>query len=108
MKFDYSKLRGRIIEKFGSITAFAKAYGLSLITMSKKLNGKVAFSPEDIVRMSAPEFLDIQPCEYHEYFFVHMVHEMWIEIERMCCNGRYALHSAWSGWNTKNQCWLCI
>jgi len=76
MKFDYSKLRGRIIEKFGSITAFAKAYGLSLITMSKKLNGKVAFSPEDIVRMSAPEFLDIQPCEYHEYFFVHMVHEM--------------------------------
>lgn len=76
MKFDYSKLRGRIIEKFGSITAFAKAYGLSLVTMSKKLNGKVTFSPEDIVRMSSPEFLDIPPNEYHEYFFVVQVHEV--------------------------------
>lgn len=75
MKFDYSKLRGRIIERFGSVTAFAKAYGLSLVTMSKKLNGKVAISLEDIVRMSAPEFLDIPPEEYHIYFFTILVHE---------------------------------
>ena len=75
MKFDYSKLRGRIIERFGSVTAFAKAYGLSLVTMSKKLNGKVAISLEDIVRMSAPEFLNIPPEEYHIYFFAILVHE---------------------------------
>ena len=75
MSFDYSKLRGRITEKFGSIKAFAEAYGLSNVTMSKKLNGKVAVSPEDIVKWSAPELLDIQPSEYHLYFFVKKVHK---------------------------------
>jgi len=76
MPFDYSKLRGRIIEKFGSIKAFADAYGLSNVTMSGKLNGKVAISMDDIVKMSAPEFLDIPPNEYHEYFFAKKVHAM--------------------------------
>lgn len=75
MQFDYSKLRGRIIEKFGSITAFARAFGLSTVTMSKKLNGKVAVSMDDIVKMSAPELLDIQPCDYHTYFFTPKVHK---------------------------------
>lgn len=75
MSFDYSKLRGRITEKFGSIKAFAEAYGLSNVTMSKKLNGKVAISPEDIMKMSTPELLDIQPSEYHLYFFVKKVHK---------------------------------
>ena len=74
MEFDYSKLRGRIIEKFGSIKAFAKAYGLSHVTMSNKLNGKVAISMDDIVKMSRPELLDIQPSEFHLYFFVIKVH----------------------------------
>lgn len=76
MPFDYSKLRGRIIEKFGSITSFADAYGLSKVTMSNKLNGKVAISMNDIVKMSAPEFLDIPPSEYHTYFFTKEVHEV--------------------------------
>ena len=75
MQFDYSKLRGRIIEKFKSIKAFAKAYGRSYVTMSNKLNGKVAITPDDIVKMSAPEFLDIEPSEYHTYFFTVKVHE---------------------------------
>lgn len=70
MKFNYSKLKGRIIEKFGSQKAFAKAYGISNVSMSRKLNGSIGISPEDIVSMSAPELLDIQPSEYHEYFFV--------------------------------------
>jgi len=73
---DYSKLRGRIIEKFGSVNAFADAYGVTRQTMSLKLNGKVAISVQDIEKMSAPEFLDIQPCEYHLYFFTQKVHEM--------------------------------
>lgn len=75
MKFNYNKLRGRIIEKFGTIRAFAEAYGISYVTMSGKLNNKVAISPSDIVKMSSPEFLDIQPCEIHEYFFVVKVHK---------------------------------
>lgn len=75
MSFDYSKLRGRIVEKFGSIKAFAEAYGLTSVTMSNKLNGKVAISPDDIVKMSSPELLDIQPNDYHLYFFAKKVHE---------------------------------
>jgi len=67
MAFKYNKLRGKIIEKFGSIKAFAKAYGISLNSMSKKLNGKTEISTKDIVKMS--KLLDIKPCEYHEYFF---------------------------------------
>ena len=75
MAFDYSELRGRIIAKFGTIKAFAKAYGISYVTMSNKLNGHVAISPDDIVKMSGPGLLDIQPCEYHTYFFKLKVHE---------------------------------
>jgi len=74
VEYDFSKLRGRIIEKFGSIRAFAKAYGLSYVTMSNKLNGKVGISSDDIVKMSKPELLDIPPAEYHLYFFVIKVH----------------------------------
>lgn len=74
MAFDYSELRGRIIAKFGSIKAFAKAYGISNVTMSNKLNGKIAISMDDIVKMSAPELLDIPPIEYHIYFFTRKVH----------------------------------
>ena len=69
MAFDYSKLRGRIIEKFGSFKAFAEAFGISPVAMSNKLNGKIAISLDDIVMMSGPELLDIKPEEYHLYFF---------------------------------------
>lgn len=77
MNFDYRKLRGRIVEKFGSIKAFADAYGISTVTMSNKLNGKVAISQDDIVKMASCEMLDIPPSRYHEYFFTLAVHESW-------------------------------
>lgn len=69
MGFDYSKLEGRIVEKFGSNRAFAEAYGVSENTISRKLNNKIAISTADIVRMSSAEFLDIPPEKYHIYFF---------------------------------------
>lgn len=75
MEFDYSELRGRIIAKFGTIKAFAKAYGISYVTMSNKLNGKIAISMDDIVKMSAPKLLDILPIDYHIYFFKLKVHK---------------------------------
>ena len=40
MAFNYSKLRGRIIEKYGSQSDFAKAFGCSDRTLSLKMNGK--------------------------------------------------------------------
>lgn len=70
MKFNYSKLLGKIIEKFGSQRAFADAIGRTENTVSRKLNGKMAITTDDIVEWSAPELLDISPSEYHEYFFV--------------------------------------
>ena len=69
MAFDYSKLRGRIIEKFGTIKAFSNAYGITSVSMSKKLNGDTSFSQDDIMKMSTPELLDIQPKEIADYFF---------------------------------------
>ena len=69
MEFDYSKLIGRIIEKFGSRKAFAAACGKSENAISQKLNNKMTITTDDIVEWSKPELLDISPNEYHEYFF---------------------------------------
>lgn len=76
MTFDYSKLRGRIIEKFGTLRAFADAIGISHVSLSRKLQGKIAISVEDIIFWSNPELLDIAPSEYHEYYFAEKVHNM--------------------------------
>ena len=74
VEFDYSDLKGRIIAKFKSQKAFAKACGISPISMSMKLTGQIAISQKDIVEWSKPELLDIQPCEYHKYYFKQKVH----------------------------------
>ena len=73
--FDYSKLVGRIIEKFGSRKAFAKAYGISENSMSRKLLGKDSITINDIMKMSKPEFLDIEANDIPAYFFTQKVQE---------------------------------
>ena len=73
MKFDYSKLIGRIIEKFGSRRAFAKAVGFSENTISKKLSGKMAITTNDIIKWSSAELLDIAEQDIPEYFFATKV-----------------------------------
>ena len=75
MKFDYSKLIGRIIEKFGSRKAFAEAVGLSENTISKKLSGKRAITKKDIEKWCVPELLDIAIKDIPEYFFAIEVQE---------------------------------
>ena len=67
MSFNYDKLRGRIIEKFGSQTAFVKAFGVSENTFSLKMNNKVRFSTDDITRIT--KMLDISENEIGAYFF---------------------------------------
>ena len=47
--FDYSKLRGKITEIYGSQLAFVKDLGTSENTFSRKLNNKVRFSVDDII-----------------------------------------------------------
>ena len=73
MKFDYSKLIGRIVEKFGSRKAFAEACGFSENTISQKLSGKMSITTNDIVRWSEPELLDIANDDIPQYFFANKV-----------------------------------
>lgn len=71
MTFDFRKLRGRIIEKYGSQDEFAKEYGVSRVILSKKMNNKCAFTSSDIIRMS--EMLEIPKEEVGAYFFTEKV-----------------------------------
>jgi transcriptional regulator with XRE-family HTH domain len=69
--FDYSKLRGRIVEKGLTQGGLAKMLGISEVSLSKKLKNEIRFSADDIVRIS--EILEIQPEEIGTYFFTRMV-----------------------------------
>ena len=73
--FDYSKLIGRVIEKFGTRRAFAEAVGISENAMSQKLTGKMAITTDDIKKWCMPEFLDIPCDEIGAYFFAEKVQE---------------------------------
>ncbi len=71
MSFNYSKLRGKIVEKFGTQIIFAEKLSVSQRTLSLKLNNKIFFSQDEIVRCS--ELLDINPNEIEEFFFTKEV-----------------------------------
>ena len=65
--FDYSKLRGRIREKYGTQKSFANAMDTTPATLSKKLSCKAYFDQMEIVR--AVKLLDIQQGSVSAYFF---------------------------------------
>ena len=63
----YAKLRGRIVEKFGSQSAFAAAMGWREALLSAKLNNKSEWTFPEV--MKACELLEIPVDEAHLYFF---------------------------------------
>lgn len=67
MPYTYNKLRGRIVELYGSQNNFADKLGQSRNSVSKKMNCKTEFSQEDIVKWSM--LLNVNVSEYGEYFF---------------------------------------
>lgn len=67
----YSKLIGRIAEKLGTQSEFAERIGLSERSVSLKLNGKVGWKQEEIVKACA--VLDIPAHNLHDYFFASIV-----------------------------------
>lgn len=67
MAYDYRKLIGRIIEKFGSRAAFAKAANTSERTLSGKLNNKSRLTQDDIAHWS--KLLEIPESDVYSYFF---------------------------------------
>ena len=73
MAFDLSKLRGRIIEKFGTCAAFAAAVGLPESSVSARLNNRIMIDSDEILRWSGPEVLDIPAEEIHVYFLTPKV-----------------------------------
>ena len=67
MVFDYSKLKGRIIEKYGTQYAFVDAMGMSYTTLWKKLNNMVDWSVPEMLK--ACNLLEIPLEEAYLYFF---------------------------------------
>lgn len=63
----YSKLRGRIVEIFGTNRAFADAMKMDYSTLSFKLNNKTPWKREEIEK--ACILLHIPIEEVHLYFF---------------------------------------
>ena len=71
MRFIYNKLRGRIVEKFGSQAEFSKYIGQSEQIVSAKLAGNSSFTQDNIIAWSWA--LDIDQHDIGVYFFTHEV-----------------------------------
>lgn len=69
--FDYRKLRGRIVEKYGTQSNFAKVNNISDRSMSLKLNNGIGLSQKEIV--SWCNQLDIPISDIPAYFFARKV-----------------------------------
>ncbi len=69
--FNFDKLKGRIVEKFGTREVFAEALGLKPGRLSERLSGKMHFKANEITR--AVELLEIDVSEIGEYFFTPKV-----------------------------------
>ena len=67
MTFKYNKLRGRIVEVFGSQAKFSEAIGLSEQSISAKLAGTSSFTQDNIIAWS--EALNIDQGDIGSYFF---------------------------------------
>ena len=69
MKFNYSKLLGRMREFGFTQETLAKAIGINESTLNSKLKNKTYFNAKDIDRIC--EVLDIPNCEIGTYFYTH-------------------------------------
>lgn len=67
MKFNYSKLRGKIRECDLTQEQLAEAIGINRGTLSAKLNGQFAFTTTEM--LSIGEKLNIPKNELGDYFF---------------------------------------
>lgn len=70
--FDFSELLGRIIAKYGSRAAFAKAMGMKETVLSGRLSCKTYFSPEEVLQ--ACELLGIPLDDIPHFFYTLKFH----------------------------------
>nr|WP_296464284.1 DUF739 family protein [uncultured Acetatifactor sp.] len=71
MSYDYRKLRGRIVEKYGTLKDFASDMGWSERTLSLKMNCKVFWKQPEITKAAA--LLEISSDRVVDYFFTQNV-----------------------------------
>ncbi len=74
MSFNYSKLKGRIIEIFGTQSNFAAEMGWSERTLSLKLKGKRSWKQTDICK--ALQLLRLTEQDIPDYFFTLKVQKI--------------------------------
>lgn len=67
MAFDYSKLRGKIKEVYGTQDKFAKSLGIGRVSLSQRLNNILDFSQEEISKSC--DILGIKKEDIPIYFF---------------------------------------
>ena len=67
MTFDYSKLKGRIREIYGTYENLLPKLTMSEATLSRKLNGKSYFDNQEMLELS--DALGIDKDEFEHYFF---------------------------------------
>lgn len=71
MAYDYRKLNGKIIEKCGTQSNFARQMDLSNRTISLKLNNKISWKQTEIQK--AMNILDLSNEDIQTYFFTLIV-----------------------------------
>ena len=67
MKFDYSKLRGKMAERGVTQAQLAEKIGINKCTLNVKMNGQYAFGNDEII--SICKVLGIPHVEISKYFF---------------------------------------
>lgn len=67
MKYNYSRLLGKIKENYGTQENFAKALGIGRVSLSQRLNSKLEFSQNEINK--SIELLGLDPLDIPAYFF---------------------------------------
>lgn len=71
MSYDYSKLKGKIKEVYGTQAAFAEAMNMAQTSLSFKLNNTSEWSQEEME--TAMDLLRIPRTSVRTYFFTHQV-----------------------------------
>ena len=71
--YETSKLRGRIIEKFGTLGNFATEAHVSMSFLSQYMNGKKKLDQPTISKWAA--LLELEDKDIPAYFFTRVVHE---------------------------------
>ena len=71
MDYDYSKLKGKIVEFYETHTAFAKAMKMGRVSLYRKLNNQSEWTQDEMER--AMSLLKIPRSSVRAYFFNHKV-----------------------------------